>query len=867
MIFGDGDQPRPYLGLRRYHFEDHHLFAGRSRDVERFAARLQNGPEKILLIHGTSGCGKSSFLEAGLFPRLIDDFEHQKSDLSPLPLRGPRSGKALPSLTRLGSIPFTQIAYAIYRLKKGSEQNGVGPSWHRFLLRARLDDEFLIEQLGDLPMHTSPTPRFLIVVDQSEDIFERSVDPSVVCERDRFFRFLAQLTVMPAFAKIVVSLRTDYKARFDDELLLHKAAFSRIASYYLDDLTGSAIVEAIVHPTTLPEFEFEFHPDVPRLICTDLGQLTPSQPVLPVLQVICDRLYDHLKAGNRRTITESEYRATGAANLQTGVYLEEKLITFILADDPKAIDLADRADRWKQVLLHLVDETDSARPRAKTPVSEKELLGWANAEKCSSALKMFDWLALPGQCVLEKNASDPALKPQGGWRLVHDSLALALVSWSRTNIIRSDTERVAGGLVGKQSAEIQEYRSKDLFARPPKKCRLLTINDLIWDHLMHLFAQQRGFAERLGLSFSIHPDGDLTQTDRELDYTKFLAEDATPEYSRFVILPSSIFPAIKTAPWLTVTIGNLYRGFAIIGRSRPDVLPLIRSTGSNDHKLHGLNIERLEQLAKVLCRKQTKIHAYEKESAALVDFIAKKYKRRRRNTIEIFTASRSKFNSAKDPMFTSLVDNKVDFALGPAPSRALALQAGFTVFADFDSVYSVATTQQERAELDKLLIHENCAVEKAGLTEETTMRLVSVLFFTVEFIRQYPEEFVKFCYGQMHRAVKDGAYPIQREYIRSAVLDSYEFVSAREYPFAYLDREGRAYYEGKGDGPGTIYEKWIQYRRECDALFLKLLRHDAWRASRVGRAAFRRAQMHYRILNFYDAHEELARIEGMMKAQ
>src|SRR6516165_7500091 len=60
----------PYRGLDFYRETDALLFRERSEDIEECAAILLGFGVKILLLQGSSGSGKSSFLRAGLIPRL-----------------------------------------------------------------------------------------------------------------------------------------------------------------------------------------------------------------------------------------------------------------------------------------------------------------------------------------------------------------------------------------------------------------------------------------------------------------------------------------------------------------------------------------------------------------------------------------------------------------------------------------------------------------------------------------------------------------------------------------------------------------------------------------------------------------------------
>ena len=58
----------PYLPLASYGREHRALFAGRDDDVERFARVLGRPDTRVLVLHGESGVGKSSFLNAGVIP-------------------------------------------------------------------------------------------------------------------------------------------------------------------------------------------------------------------------------------------------------------------------------------------------------------------------------------------------------------------------------------------------------------------------------------------------------------------------------------------------------------------------------------------------------------------------------------------------------------------------------------------------------------------------------------------------------------------------------------------------------------------------------------------------------------------------------
>ena len=58
----------PYPGLRSFEPEEAHLFFGRERQIHELIVRLDR--TRFLAVVGTSGCGKSSLVRAGLLPKL-----------------------------------------------------------------------------------------------------------------------------------------------------------------------------------------------------------------------------------------------------------------------------------------------------------------------------------------------------------------------------------------------------------------------------------------------------------------------------------------------------------------------------------------------------------------------------------------------------------------------------------------------------------------------------------------------------------------------------------------------------------------------------------------------------------------------------
>jgi formylglycine-generating enzyme required for sulfatase activity len=90
----DPNRP-PYRGLRSLEKEDAGIFFGRDAPVVQALDKLrglrESAPPRMLVILGASGAGKSSFMRAGLLPRLSRDDRHFR----PLPVVRPERGVLL----------------------------------------------------------------------------------------------------------------------------------------------------------------------------------------------------------------------------------------------------------------------------------------------------------------------------------------------------------------------------------------------------------------------------------------------------------------------------------------------------------------------------------------------------------------------------------------------------------------------------------------------------------------------------------------------------------------------------------------------------------------------------------------------------
>ncbi|MCP4304288.1 MAG: TIR domain-containing protein, partial [bacterium] len=164
---GEPNRP-PYRGLRPLEAEDAGIFFGREaptiETLDRLRGLSEGAPPRFLVILGASGAGKSSFLRAGLLPRLRRD----DRVFLPLPIVRPE-GAAITGET--GLLCSLETACKTANLKrtraeiKAAIESGV-PA-----VSGLLDELAKAAAVPELDEAQSTRPRLVLAVDQGEELF------------------------------------------------------------------------------------------------------------------------------------------------------------------------------------------------------------------------------------------------------------------------------------------------------------------------------------------------------------------------------------------------------------------------------------------------------------------------------------------------------------------------------------------------------------------------------------------------------------------------------------------------------------------------------------------------------------------------
>jgi WD40 repeat protein len=314
---GDLATASPYPGLKGFEAADAALFFGREADIARGLAeirklrRLPHG--QLFVIQAASGAGKSSFLKAGLWPRLARDPE-----TVPLAMLRPATG-ILTGDTGIGR----QFA-AFFGSQGGSEYRDLTPAAIHQALRQGDDAALaffanLINKAAAIghaslrianPEAAPPTP--LIAVDQAEELFAAAdLEESL-----RFLKLLAGLLDpdRAASLNLVAPPLILWTLRADSlDALLHAtdaAGLKPPALFALPPIPATAYRDVILTPLEVAN-EAGMKLAMDPLLVDALVAKSQGADALPLLAFTLRQLFADNRSGATARLTLANFEAAG----------------------------------------------------------------------------------------------------------------------------------------------------------------------------------------------------------------------------------------------------------------------------------------------------------------------------------------------------------------------------------------------------------------------------------------------------------------------------------------------------------------------------------------------------------------------------
>ena len=327
----DDPKRKPYRGLRPLEFKDAGVYFGRNTEILNGLAKLHRmrraGDVPLFIILGASGTGKSSFLRAGLLPRL----KNEDRDFYPLKVVRPQKQ---PLFGDSGLAHVIAVANADFKLKPVDEGDveallKEGPhACSELLHQIQQAAQARLEKLAD----SSLPPSIILPVDQAEELFSADATSEAgmfldmigaVVRGEGNGKRLQRISLLVAFTirsdryeplQTAPELKGIERELFDDLRPMPPTQFREV-------ITGPAS-RALVdgHPLEVEE----------QLIARLVSDCAKGADTLPLLGLILDKLFR--KYG-------------GDGKLELGEYLRMGELADIIRSEAESILSSDKGKR------------------------------------------------------------------------------------------------------------------------------------------------------------------------------------------------------------------------------------------------------------------------------------------------------------------------------------------------------------------------------------------------------------------------------------------------------------------------------------------------------------------------------------------
>ena len=324
------DGRSPFPGLRSFDTDMSRVFFGRRIEVGKLTELLRSRAERgVVVVTGSSGCGTSSLVRAGLLPAIADE-----PGWWSLPVMLP------------GLDPTATLAREFT-----GEGRRLGLDWQLPVIRHRLvgrDVAGLVDELLlTAPAHTQPRRRLLIVIDQFEEVLTLSSS----LNRAAFAGILRD--AMAGSATVVATMRTEFLAPLLGSVEL---GVLRSRSFLVRPLDRQILPEVILGPANLAGITVD--PELVGRLVADTG----GGEALPLLAFTLQQLAAEVPRGGHMS-TIQYVRLGGVQGALTSQADEAMLAATAATGRPSEQVLAG--------LLRLVSVDEHGTPiRTRVPVDD-----------------------------------------------------------------------------------------------------------------------------------------------------------------------------------------------------------------------------------------------------------------------------------------------------------------------------------------------------------------------------------------------------------------------------------------------------------------------------------------------------------------
>jgi energy-coupling factor transporter ATP-binding protein EcfA2 len=349
----------PFVGLRPFEASEGLLFFGRRDQTMELLERLHK--TRFLSVVGSSGCGKSSLIRAGLIPKLKAGFLVEERD------------RWIIATMKPGDAPLENLTVSM--LDAIDEEQSIA-CISEFVETIRASGaQAVIERLAQAVEDTDTN--ILLLIDQFEEIFRFGLHTDNQEQRDEAADFvsimlsLAKQRALPIY--VVTTMRSDFLGDCDNFYGLPEAM--NRSQYLVPRLTRKQRQEAIESPVRL------FGSTIaPRLLDRLLNDVGEEADQLPVMQHALMRTWENWQQSKEGPIDLANYEAVGTIK------------DALSKDADKALEGMTAEEMWiTQRMFQALTDTDARSRRIRRPahLSEIQAITEASREKVLAIIERF----------------------------------------------------------------------------------------------------------------------------------------------------------------------------------------------------------------------------------------------------------------------------------------------------------------------------------------------------------------------------------------------------------------------------------------------------------------------------------------------
>lgn len=284
--------PKPYVGARPFERHERHLFFGREREAgfirdKIFAARLT-------LLYAPSGVGKSSILRTSVIPQLEDE----------------------------GALPIYFDAWTCEDPVGALKEALAARAAELGLPNARAGAPTLAELVRLISSVDGRT--VVLVLDQFDELLNFHAGHLAPVRKE----LGALVRAAGVDARVLIALRQEFLAALEPFRADILNLFS--STYLLGPLDAAGMREAIERP--VKQFGATFEPALTDTLIADLGGGSQKggdvSVELPMLQIVCARLWDATQRQGQQLVTRQLYQRLGGARKILEAYVKEVMPPF-----------------------------------------------------------------------------------------------------------------------------------------------------------------------------------------------------------------------------------------------------------------------------------------------------------------------------------------------------------------------------------------------------------------------------------------------------------------------------------------------------------------------------------------------------------